>query len=679
MVGSDNLVSIVSRLMRQLKASSTAAEDQKSNVQDPGIETDSSEESGPKVGGKKKSPDQPPPLPEDYTVDVMGRILYMCSHDNYANLVDFDWYLDVLTQLIRIAPAPRLKDAEDRSAPSTKPLAVSISEKVGNEIRNVAVKVKAMRPAALQAADLTITRLFRLSSESLASHLVVSGALRPVAYTAGEYAFELSSPDDTLGNLLHLLPRVDNAETLATCLQAIVKLFAFVAGNDRLPWTAERKSVISLLMARVLHVLEPLALHPYLEVQERAVEFIELLKLTAEAAAGQAPSTDELQQDPPLLLTQAIPSMFNGWELNSVALGAQKSVPIPAGLDLDEPIHPNINGLLAQADSLMLPVQDEDEFDAYYNQKPPATSISSEPAILRLADAPSEVTGSYQQAGEESYLDADIVARRKAERLERNKDDPFYIQELGRPGGASTPIHNILQKENGPELDIDSIPIMKLDLATFDTGLGGSGSRAPADRPQSAGVSRAKPRQRVTVAADESLGGSGLSTPRYDSENNSDSLTKSRAKKLKQSLLQVDSSHLGVLDLDTNNSHLEGAYDPEKQQRDEAEMAQAMKEVQRLRLEMQRANERIQVAQGVPVEGIVVKKKAKKPKAEGEGAAGPAGGDVVGKVKKKKKKASPEDAANPVETDSAVTTSVKGKKKAKRLVQLDEGAVVEGQ
>ena len=53
-------------------------------------------------------------------------------------------------------------------------------------------------------------------------------------------------------------------------------------------------------------------------------------------------------------------------------------------------------------------------------------------------------------------------------------------------------------------------------------------------------------------------------------------------------------------------------------------MQQAMKEVERLRLEMQRANERIQVAQGVDAEGTVVKKKVKKKSvaagAEGDGA-----------------------------------------------------------
>ncbi|KAK0752254.1 adaptin N terminal region-domain-containing protein [Schizothecium vesticola] len=658
MVSSDNLVSIVSRLMRQLKTSSSSLEQQNGD-QDANAGTDSSDETGAVRRRKAKSKDQPPPLPDDYAVDVIGRILHMCSHDNYSSLLDFEWYLDVLTQLVRIAPAPRTKDMDaDASSSVPRHLVSDISEKIGNEIRNIAVKVKAMRPAAIQATELIITRLFRLSSESASARLVAAGALKPVSYLAGEYPFELSSADDMLGQLLHLLPKVDSPEILATSMQAAIKLFAYVAGDDRARWTAERKASLSLLMARIIHVLEPLALHPYLEVQERAVEFNELLKLTAEAASGQAPSTDDLHQDPPLLLTQAIPSLFAGWELNSVALGAQKNVPIPAGLDLDEPIHPNLAMLLSQADSLMLPAQEEDEFEAYYNEKPPATSLSSatEPAILRLADAPEEVSSSYQQPGEESYLDADILARRKAERMERNRDDPFYIGG-SRSDGTSTPIHNILQKENGPDLDIDAIPIMKLDLGAV-----------PGTRPEKP-VSRPKPRQKLVVAADESLGGSGPSTPgQYDSENNSDNNKSRAARKFKQSLLQVDSSTLGRLDLDAASDRLEGAYDPEKQRQEEDEMAKAMKEVQRLRLEMQRANERIQVAHGVPVEGIVVKKKKKAKKTQVEGAEE---GEGVAKAKKKKTKKAAVDEGGGATAGEGVAP-VKTKKKVKRIAPLDE-------
>ncbi|KAK0735531.1 adaptin N terminal region-domain-containing protein [Apiosordaria backusii] len=653
MVSSDNLLSIVSRLMRQLKASSSALAQQQNGLD--GQDLDDSSDDG--SGRRAKSPEQAAPLPDDYTIDVIGRILGMCSQSNYANVIDFDWYIDVLTQLVRIAPPPRTRLDSD-SLSSSKP-AVDISEKIVNELRNVAVKVKAVRPAAVRAAEVIVSRL---NTETVSSRPVVSGALKPLAWVVGEFAFQLSSPDDTLRNMLGLVPRVDYPEVLATCLQSIPKLFAHVAGDDQALWTPERKSSLSLLMARVIHVLEPLAQHPYLEVQERAVEFIELLKLTAEAASGQAPSTDEVQQDAPLLLTQAIPSLFTGWELNSVAPGAQYNVPIPSGLDLDEPIHPNLGSLLAQADSLMLPTQGDDEFEVYYNQRPAPTSISSGPAIERLVDAPEEVSSSYQQAGEESYLDADIVARRKAERRERNKDDPFYIPDVSSSQtGTSTPIHNILQKENGPDLDIDAIPIMSLDLEKLSVS---GPSRQQQHQPR-------QPRQKIVIEADETLGGSGgnsgISTPGgrpgYDSENNSDSFNLTKSKKPKQkSLLQFNSSVLGGLSL-TDEQQPDDGFAHERQQKEEAEMAQAMKEVQRLRLEMQRANERIQVAQGVPVEGIVVAKKKKKKVVKtaedtGEGAA------VV--VKKKKKK------ADTGEGKEGEGVAKKKKKKAPRVVKIDD-------
>ncbi len=658
MVSSDNLVSIVSRLMRQLKSSATAAPQKPAVAHPLEFKAESDEEAEPKP--PVNSNNHSPPLPEAYKVDVIDRILTMCSQNNYSNLVDFDWYIDVLTQLVRMAPHPRQFGDLELSR-SSKSNAEDVSERIGSELRNVAVKVKAVRPSAVRAAELAVQQL---SAESPTAHPVTSKALNSISWVVGEYASQLSSCDDTLGCLLQLLSKTTFPEVLTACLQSVIKIFAFMSGDDLTLWSPERKSRISLLIARIIHAVEPLALHPNLEVQESAVGFSELLKLASEAVSGQPASTSDNQQDPPLLLTQAIPALFHGWELNSVAAGAQQNVPLPDGLDLDEPIHPNLSNLLAEGNLLSIPEGADDEFEVYYYRKPPAASVSStEPAINKLQEAPEEGPVSYQQAEEESYLDPDIIARRKAELVERNRDDPFYIQDRSHMAGTSTPIHDILQNENGQELDIDSIPIMQLDLNKLNSPLSSS-------LPSAHSPIRSKPRQRVIVAADETLTGSGLSTPNnYESENNSDSFTKSRSKKLKHSLLQVDSSHIGALSLDDNQAS--DSYDFERQKHAEAEMAQALKEVEKRRLEMQRANERIEVADGVPIEGTVVrKKKAKKPKPEGE-AAGV-------KVKKKKKPVVTEDsdAGGGVEavtvSDSTVAVVKPKKKKPKPPVDLQE-------
>lgn len=657
MVSNDNLVSIVSRLMRQLKLSSTTDRKNGATTSSSSPGGSDNEDLERTINPMQKAAEQMPPLPDDYRVDVINRILGMCSQNNYTHLNKFEWYIDILTQLVRIAPAPRKANDVDTLPVTGRSDFGDISEKIGNELRNVAVKVQAVRGACLQAAEVISTQL---KNDTPTGHPLNPGVLGPATWIIGEYAAELQAPEDTLGLLLQLIPRITSPEPLVASLQAAMKVFSLTAGDQLTRWSAEHKSKILLLMARIVHTFEALTLHPNLEVQERAVEFTELLKLTAEAASAQEASTELTHQDTPLLLTQAIPSLFVGWELKSVAASAQKNVPLPGGLDLDEPINPNLDFLLASAESMAIPADEADEFDTYYYQRPPPTSIASEPAITRLADERHDTVGSYQQPTEESYLDADIVARRKLERVEKNRDDPFYIQESGSIQRSSTPIHNILQNSNGPHLDVDSIPIMELDLNKLSAGV--SHATTKASKP-----SRPKPRQQLVIAADENLGSSGQSTPKNDSDNDSGSLGSkaARARRFKQSVLGVDSTSIGRLTLEGGTDS--GAYDPEAHKREEAEMAQAMKEVERLRLEMQRANERIQVAQGVDAAGTVVKKKKK--------TTGKTTKKTAGKTKQNATATSVESVGEGVAEAAKVTTS---KKKKERVAAIDEGTSTGG-
>ncbi|RDW68504.1 AP-3 complex subunit delta [Coleophoma crateriformis] len=655
MVSSDNLMSIVGRLMRQLRNSPFES---KSDHMDDGpviIEpaADSDDEAPEATIRPDKGTAQAPPLPDDYRIDVIGRILEMCSSNNYGNLVDFDWYIDVIIQLIRSAP---IQSQASMAKESTSRDGVDISQKIGNELRNVAVKVKAIRPYAARAAESILLSAYNDSSSQLSAS---SGALRPVSWIVGEYAQYLEDPSSVLTALLQIIKSAPSADGLIVYLQAVPKIFSLMAGDENISWTAEQKMMTSLLMARVIHTLEPLAMHPDLEVQERAVEFTELLKLAAEASSGQEPTTDSVQQDAPLLLTQAIPSLFAGQELNSVAAGAQRNVPIPTGLNLEEPIHPNLSRLLHAVDSYSFDEPDHDEFEVYYHQQITVSLGAVEPAANRLGEAPpEEKVHSYQQGGEDSYLDPDIVARRRAERAERNKDDPFYIAPNDEVSGTSTPLHNILQSNNGQELDIDAIPIMQLDLGK---------TSLVSDKPKAKKSISSKARQRIQVAADETLATSGMSTPRNgDSDNSADGSQRPRMSKAKQSLLQVDSSNIGAISLDDDGTG--GEIDYERQQREEAEMAKAVREVERLRLEMQRANERIHAAQGVSLEGTVVKKKKKKAKpavAEGETP-------VVVKKKKAKKPVADDGEGNVADVPAAVV-----KKKKKKKAKIDEGVVAE--
>lgn len=671
MVNPDNLTAIVGRLMRQLRnapIASGADEPENDRFRNTGVVpyADSDDEDAEEaLPSHEQRSDQPPALPDDYRTSVIRRILEMCSRDTYTNITDFEWYIDVLTQLVRVSPAAKhaSKPDEEEDADHTNDVGAGI----GHELQNVAIRVRSVRHEAVDAAQSLVLvdrrdRMFPTSGNG------GQGVLGYAGWLVGEYATYLSQPEPVMTSLLHPLSLQLSSKTLAVYLQAIPKVFSSIAGNERVSWTPERKTLMSLLMARIIHFLEPLSTHPSLEVQERAVEYLELMRLAAEAASGAPTDTEGDFTEPPLLLTQAIPALFSGTELNPVAPGAQRKVPIPDDLDLDTPINANLHYLLSQAEQEGFEVDEDDVYTAY--SEPIASFTTSEPTAGPAADrldAPQREPASYQNAVEEEYLDPDIIARRKAERRERYKDDPFYIDPEGG-SGAVTPLSKIVRDGNrdGNDLDIDSIPIMDLDLSSNSRHT--SSDNIPRAR------SPRRPVRRVEIMGDETLG------PASQDQDREDIIApKAISARTKKSLLQVDSAGLASLSLDdegTSSNRRLTALEIERKEQEEAEMARALQAVERSRLEMQRANERVDYNEA----SVIKKKKKKARKAALEGDEAPetppmeGQGDAQPAKKKKKKKVRPEGEGEMDKAEVVPEGAVKKKKKKKRVVVMDEGA-----
>ena len=616
MVDSGNLATIVERLLRQLSSSSFA-----SNADDPtndrGVRAGvtpaaDSEEEDPEESLRpaERNSQQPPPLSEDYRMAVIQRILEMCSRETYVNVTDFPWYVDVLVQLVCLAPVATTSSTSvyafsEQTGDDLETM--DVTSKIGLELLNVAVRVKDVRRKATQAAEsLVLQHGYRSGTPS---GIASNGFLTSALWITGEYASYLSHPSDVLTAMLHSSTALLPPDTLAVCVQAIPKVFIVVAHKHQGTSKLEGRAMTSLLIARVVHFLEGLSSHPSLEVQERSVEFAELMRLAAEAVSAQPASEDDSYgYESPLVIIQVIPSLFTGLELNPVAPLAQKKVPIPEGVDLESPLNRSLP-LLLQSSRLSSGEDVEcDESIDYYHKRPAApTMAQAEPAANRLDQAEAGFPA-YQQPS--STSDAETISRRKAERRERNKDDPFYIPTEA-DSGDSTPLHNILRNSNGVEVDIDSIPIMDLNIGSNEKGSLGGPSPRESER---SGHSQ---RKQVEIAGDENI-------TLFDEDLVDNTVSTGHARNLRQaahavrskgkkSLLQVDSSGIGALSLDEANDSFINPVDALKHEEDE-EMAKALKEVERLRLEMQRASERIQVAQGVPPEGTLIKKKVKKKK-----------------------------------------------------------------
>lgn len=658
MVSADNLVEIVSRLLRQLENAPlpSAADDVASDrgtLQgvEPYGEDDSDMDEDVQLG-KQNKPDDAPLLPEEYRISLIKQILTLCSQDTYSNVNDFDWYIAILVKLVRVSPATKTEQSlgigERRR---------DVSDDIGEELLNVAVRVRSMRrevTAAAQSLLLIDNREILFPPTGNGG----TGVLGAAAWIAGEFANLLSNPDGVLTSLMDTTSANLPAHLLATYVQAMPKIFCVIGGNSSDAWSPQRRTIIVLLLARIVHFLEPLTTHPNLEVQERAVEFLELFRLASEAANTQAVAENSGDYaEPPLLLTSAIPGLFQGQELNPVAPGAQKKVPLPSDIDLDVPINSNLQIILRQADYDNSLLVSDDESFAFYNVRttPDIRIESAAERLDRAAEADAAVS-SYQGSAAD-FLDASDVAARKKERKERNKDDPFYIGERdrspSRKSGTSTPLGGIIRGSNGEDVDIDSIPIMDLDI-------GGAGRSGTPSSHEGVAPPR-KPRRNFDIVADESL----PDDPRSRETSQSD-LDRARAnQRTKKSLLQVDSSSLGSFSLDEKTSKM----DYEARQAEE----QALRQVETLRMEMERARERIAMKGDAPEDGIVVKKKKKKPKTASADAVveGSMAAEPEQKVKKKKKtKGLPESQEVAADTPEEGAV-VRPKRKKKRVVNLD--------
>ncbi len=609
MVNADNMVAVVERLMRQLRCAPIATRgpsEGRSQVVgvEPAADSDG-EDPEETLRPTAELRDEAVALPAEYRATIIRRILNMCSKDTYSNITDFEWYIDILKQLVKLVPTtdPPTSDSYGSSGrslrnPSTSQEADACNS-IGSELRNVAVRVSTVRAEAVKAANSILSvsgseGFFALKGSG------VEGVLAFMAWIVGEYVDSSISSYNSLDSLIH--PKVQSLSPVVICayLQAIPKVLSSIVSQKLLSWNAEHKTMMSLLVARVIHFLEPLATHPSLEVQERSVELLELMRVASQAVTSHGSEN----HCGPLLLTRAMPQLFTGFDLKAVAPTAQRKVPLPDDLDLGASINRNLSRLLQLADHGPLAAPEIAEFGLFYNNRP-TSRIAIGPAFDNLSSLAPEPSSHEQR--ENRMPDTDVLRRLRNERRERNRDDPFYIGSDNVSSGTSTPFHDVLRSTNGEAIDVDSIPIMNLDLGdkTLSTNsVDADGRRQKRKRPK-----------KVNIAKDENieqydLGMVQAETASMSTTNDSGPLQSARDRN-KKSLLQVDSSGLGNFSLDPSVKAAE-QLDVEKQEAQDAEMARALAEVDRLRLEMQRASERIQATDGTPAEGTMVKKKKKK-------------------------------------------------------------------
>ncbi|KAG1868262.1 adaptin N terminal region-domain-containing protein [Suillus subalutaceus] len=373
-----------------------------------------------------------------YRLVLSQRIMTMCSQNTYDNVIDFEWYLSVLVDLAYVSN-------------------VDIGTQIRDQLVDVVGRVRAARSYAVKLMVKV------LSDDTFLLHAGEQGSCSEVLWAAawicGEYCGELSAPDELIPYLLQPEIASLRPDITAVCIQSATKLFGYWASEAAKQWTESFLEDLKKAVDIMIEQMEQFASSTQIEVQERAANVLQLLIFIKRDVAMYKPKQENGFSDPstaafdPVLeptfpkSLYLIQPLFSSHELNPVASIAQASVAVPEGLDLDAWIVPSMQDRVAEEGD------DGEVTERKIKRNKKGKEKESASRTKVKSGKKKQKEGHYQEElapqEEETAEEKAERERLKAERLERMRDDPYYIVD-DRP-------------QKPPAEDVDSIPVVRLD------------------------------------------------------------------------------------------------------------------------------------------------------------------------------------------------------------------------
>ncbi|PWN23196.1 Adaptor protein complex AP-3 delta subunit [Microstroma glucosiphilum] len=409
-----------------------------------------------------------------YRLEVARRILSIGASDTYANIADFEWYLSTL---IRLAYIP----------------AIPVGREVRDQIMEVTSRIKAVRHFAVKE----MVRLLEDESYIVGSDKDGKELLHAAAWVCGEYAESVDNPRTVIPLLLRSSLIDCHASTLAASLHNGVKLLAHWAASLSEEWDSSRLDEVKNMTALVAEGLPAFFKSSDPEVAERASEFLQLLQFIEKdldshrSAAG----TSTPAASKPAVTLPADNTM-DSWGASSSSSPLGPAAKGPKSLHLLAPLfQPHPIGPVAEKAQSRVPFPSDLNLRApFYSEPWVIEGKKKAPAVKEKiedsAKAPSSTTtaaskGRSSQA-RNSEEEKAASAKRKAERADRLKTDPFYISEPTPSSSSKSKskskdksgkkVKKSKGKEAGLDLltsprsqleeedDIDDVPIVQLSL-----------------------------------------------------------------------------------------------------------------------------------------------------------------------------------------------------------------------
>ncbi|KFD62221.1 hypothetical protein M514_12185 [Trichuris suis] len=239
-----------------------------------------------------------------YRDGLVAKIIQICSFSNYKYITNFEWYISVLVEL-------------------TKAEGTKHGSLIAQQMLDVAVRVLPIRHFAVSQMACLIdnANMVLIGSSQYRSDL--SSVLYAAAWICGEFSEHLPDPQATIEAMLRTKTSMMPGKIQSVYVQNITKIYARLleAYEKESDWD-RIYSLNNLLLSKLPQFLSS----DYLETQERAACYIELVKEI------------ESHHRKNELVCEDLKALFAG-DLNPVAPKAQRKLPIPEGLNLNENIY----------------------------------------------------------------------------------------------------------------------------------------------------------------------------------------------------------------------------------------------------------------------------------------------------------------------------------------------------
>lgn len=477
-----------------------------------------------------------------YRSEVTKAILAMGEANLFANIDDFEWYINVL---MRVSRMPGTKNGAQLS----------------RQVIDLTARYESSRPFAVAEMVKVLEEESRVSYRSNDDKDLIHAA----AWVCGEYWEFVENPRIIIPLLLR--PSLSTCSTLtaAACLHNGVKLFAHWAASLSDKWDASCLEEVKNMAALVVERLPAYAQSPNCEVSERADSFLQLfdfvmrdLESYKETSADQT-TASSTNKEKPIIPPPADETAATWGDSVETKEGTQsgqvKFRRGPKSLHLLEPLF-SPAPLVALTDSATANVVPPSSLDLHANIVPSdVIVIEAEQARAKKSkkgtgDRSKEETSKSGTRKDRSsaqptiggdttkLVDTSAVkqdeeknayAQQKEERLRRQRHDPFYIgSKKTQKSKCKTKAARAAAEasNNDDDDDVDSVPIVQLNLddlpslssqtngATSSTKSHGAGHNGDAGR-----------------SAQHSLSESSAQPGAGNSTNDTDSLAKTKSKK----------------------------------------------------------------------------------------------------------------------------------------------------